>query len=71
MFSFYRGSLDVNQYYFYILDRDFGLCFIKAPGCKAPGCRSSAANSSDDMARSRSPPKPYKHALTTRRGREC
>jgi hypothetical protein len=29
MFSFYRGSLDVNQYYFYILDRDFGLCFIK------------------------------------------
>lgn len=29
MFSFYRGSIDVNQYYFYILDRDFGLCFIK------------------------------------------
>ncbi len=28
-FSFYRGQLDVNQYYFYILDRDFGLCFIK------------------------------------------
>ena len=29
MFSFYRGSIHVNQYYFYILDRDFGLCFIK------------------------------------------
>jgi hypothetical protein len=29
MFSFYRGSIDVNQYYFYILDREFGLCFIK------------------------------------------
>ena len=29
MFAFYRGSIDVNQYYFYILDRDFGLCFIK------------------------------------------
>lgn len=29
MFSFYRGSIDVNQYYFYLLDRDFGLCFIK------------------------------------------
>lgn len=29
IFWFYRGSLDVNQYYFYILDRDFGLCFIK------------------------------------------
>src|ERR1043165_211142 len=28
MFSFYRGSIDVNQYYFYILDRDFVLCFI-------------------------------------------
>ncbi len=28
-FAFYRGSIDVNQYYFYILDRDFGLCFIK------------------------------------------
>ena len=28
-FSFYRGSIDVNQYYFYILDRDFGLSFIK------------------------------------------
>jgi hypothetical protein len=28
-FSFYRGQLDVNQYYFYILDRDFGLCSIK------------------------------------------
>jgi hypothetical protein len=25
MFSFYRGSIDVNQYYFYILDREFGL----------------------------------------------
>jgi hypothetical protein len=29
VFAFYRGSIDVNQYYFYILDRDFGLCFIK------------------------------------------
>jgi hypothetical protein len=29
MFSFYRGAIDVNQYYFYLLDRDFGLCFIK------------------------------------------
>lgn len=29
MFLFYRGSIDVNQYYFYILDRDFGLRFIK------------------------------------------
>jgi len=28
-FCFYRGQLDVNQYYFYLLDRDFGLCFIK------------------------------------------
>jgi hypothetical protein len=28
-FSFYRGQVDVNQYYFYLLDRDFGLCFIK------------------------------------------
>ena len=28
-FTFFRGSVDVNQYYFYILDRDFGLCFIK------------------------------------------
>jgi hypothetical protein len=28
-FNFFRGSVDVNQYYFYILDRDFGLCFIK------------------------------------------
>lgn len=28
-FAFYRGSIDVNQYYFYILDRDFGLTFIK------------------------------------------
>ncbi len=28
-FAFYRGSVNVNQYYFYILDRDFGLCFIK------------------------------------------
>lgn len=28
-FCFYRGTVDVNQYYFYILDRDFGLCFIK------------------------------------------
>ena len=28
-FSFYRGTVDVNQYYFYLLDRDFGLCFIK------------------------------------------
>lgn len=28
-FEFYRGFVDVNQYYFYILDRDFGLCFIK------------------------------------------
>ena len=29
VFAFYRGSIDVNQYYFYLLDRDFGLCFIK------------------------------------------
>jgi hypothetical protein len=28
-FSFYRGNVHVNQYYFYLLDRDFGLCFIK------------------------------------------
>jgi hypothetical protein len=28
-FLFYRGAVDVNQYYFYLLDRDFGLCFIK------------------------------------------
>ncbi len=28
-FAFYRGVAFVNQYYFYILDRDFGLCFIK------------------------------------------
>ena len=28
-FSFYRGHVSVNQYYFYLLDRDFGLCFIK------------------------------------------
>lgn len=28
-FTFFRGTVDVNQYYFYILDRDFGLCFIK------------------------------------------
>ena len=28
-YAFYRGSQMVNQYYFYILDRDFGLCFIK------------------------------------------
>jgi hypothetical protein len=28
-FSFYRGTIMVNQYYFYILDEDFGLCFIK------------------------------------------
>jgi len=28
-YAFYRGSVQVNQYYFYILDRDFGLCFIK------------------------------------------
>jgi hypothetical protein len=28
-FAFYRGAIDVNQYYFYILDQDFGLCFIK------------------------------------------
>lgn len=28
-FGFYRGTVFVNQYYFYILDRDFGLCFIK------------------------------------------
>src|SRR5262245_10274100 len=28
-FQFYRGTVHVNQYYFYILDRDFGLCFIK------------------------------------------
>jgi len=28
-FAFYRGSVMVNQYYFYILDQDFGLSFIK------------------------------------------
>jgi hypothetical protein len=28
-FAFYRGKVHVNQYYFYILDRDFGLTFIK------------------------------------------
>jgi hypothetical protein len=28
-YAFYRGPVNVNQYYFYILDRDFGLCFIK------------------------------------------
>jgi hypothetical protein len=28
-FAFYRGHIAVNQYYFYLLDRDFGLCFIK------------------------------------------
>jgi len=28
-FSFYRGEVFVNQYYFYILDCDFGLCFVK------------------------------------------
>jgi len=28
-FNFFRGSVDVNQYYFYILDRNFGLGFIK------------------------------------------
>jgi hypothetical protein len=25
----HRGQVFINQYYFYILDRDFGLCFIK------------------------------------------
>jgi hypothetical protein len=29
VFAFFRGTVDVNQYYFYLLDRDFGLCFIK------------------------------------------
>jgi len=28
-FGFCRGVAFVNQYYFYLLDRDFGLCFIK------------------------------------------
>jgi len=28
-FSFYRGQVHVNQYYFYVLDRHFGLAFIK------------------------------------------
>ena len=28
-FAFYRGSIAVNQYYFYVLDKDFGLAFIK------------------------------------------
>jgi hypothetical protein len=28
-FTFYRGQNHVNQYYFYVLDRDFGLAFIK------------------------------------------
>ena len=28
-YAFYRGPVHVNQYYFYFVDRDFGLCFIK------------------------------------------
>ena len=28
-FAFYRGQVHVNQYYFYVLDREFGLAFIK------------------------------------------
>ena len=28
-YAFYRGPVHVNQYYFYLVDRDFGLCFIK------------------------------------------
>jgi len=28
-YAFYRGPVYVNQYYFYLLDRDFGLSFIK------------------------------------------
>lgn len=28
-YAFYRGPVNVNQYYFYLLDPDFGLCFIK------------------------------------------
>jgi hypothetical protein len=28
-YAAHRAQLFVNQYYFYILDRDFGLCFIK------------------------------------------
>jgi len=28
-YAFYRGPVNVNQYYFYLFDRDFGLCFIK------------------------------------------
>ena len=28
-FQYYRGSVFVNQYYFYILDKNFGPCFIK------------------------------------------
>ena len=28
-YAFYRGPVNVNQYYFDIRDRDFGLCFIK------------------------------------------
>ena len=28
-YAFYRGPVHVNQYSFYLLDRDFGLCFIK------------------------------------------
>ena len=29
MYAAYRGSVYVNQYYFYILDKDFGLGFVK------------------------------------------
>lgn len=28
-FNFYRGAVYVNQFYFYVLDREFGLCFLK------------------------------------------
>src|SRR5262245_30491044 len=28
-YAFFRGQVHVNQYYFYIFDRNFGLCFIK------------------------------------------
>jgi hypothetical protein len=29
MYAFFRGPVHVNQYYFYILDGDFGLSFVK------------------------------------------
>jgi len=29
MYAFYRGPVHVNQYYFYVLDKEFGLGFVK------------------------------------------